>query len=195
MALSGVEEYLFIFGGTEDGSPSGEASNTAVRVNLDTREAGEMVFGEGENLPGHVEAARWRHQDRAVYFVTRTEENLELKKWEAMRNFAAAGAIQTLATFPSEWAELDDVSMDIAADGAILVSMDNGEFLRLAWFNTDLGSPLRYYGTYVAESMPLARSPMATPLGVVVFPEQDEPTLLSVPWSSFVVEGEQPVIH
>jgi hypothetical protein len=46
--------------------------------------------------------------------------------------------------------------------------------------------------------MPLARSPMATPLGVVVFPkqdEQDEPTLLSVPWSSFVVEGEQPVIH
>jgi hypothetical protein len=81
--------------------------------------------------------------------------------------------------------------------GSILVALGDAVGYVLAVFAPDAAYPglLRYLGGYAGEGQ-LARAPIATPMGVVVFVAGElQPMLQHVDWSALTTLPEEPEVR
>jgi len=98
LAFSALEQRLYVLGGL---GSSGQPTNKGWFFDLGSASWRSFDLPAGESV-GEVLAMSYRHVDRAIYFLDKSGTTLRLRRWHAQR-MLDAGAIVTLATFPSSW--------------------------------------------------------------------------------------------
>jgi hypothetical protein len=114
LAFSALEQRLYVLGGVTD---TNQPKNAGWFFDLDSASWRSFDMPAGESV-GQVLAMSYRHVDRATYFLDKSGTTLRLRRWHAQRKLDA-GALVTLATFPSSWSAFGEYALVTGPTGDI----------------------------------------------------------------------------
>lgn len=125
MVLSGTEEYVFVVGGTVDGTKNGVPNDAAwMRRIIPAASPGPWEREEVPltERPGEILAATYRMDDRSVYFLDKSNGHLRLRRWAPFVHRPDGNVMPVLASWPSSWNAYDRFWISAGAEGDLLVT-------------------------------------------------------------------------